>query len=129
MDLEPPSPKPDELSQSHRRRRWLRIGLIVVVVLLVCLACFLSLIITPEKPVVWLDPAEVTRTDQPGRVLKINQKLSAWTAPIRQRFRKKTPPPQLLIGAEVFSLSPEAIGGAVSFETNAAGIGVRILSP
>jgi hypothetical protein len=127
MELEPQSPKSDANSQAHSPRRWLKIGLISAVILLVCLACFLSLITAPRKPVIWLDAAKVTGTDQPGVVLKIKQKLSAWTAPMRERFRKK--PPQLLIGAEIFSLPPEAISETDSVETNAAGIGVRILSP
>jgi len=104
----------------------LKIGLVLVALAVILFAIFSG---PPEKNLIWLDPVQLARSNQPSKMLHLRNKLATWAAPVWNHFRRQT---QMVMSSTVVLVPPELINqpqlsGPVG--TNIDGTRLRVLTP
>jgi hypothetical protein len=104
-------------------------GFVSAILLLVVIVVVVFTTLSATK-VVWLTPAELARSTQPGPLTTFKQKVRNLAGPLWHRFRRT--PPQITISSSLLIISStaaEQIGLGSPATTNANGMRAWILTP
>ena len=128
--MESKPPQPESTFHSTQRGRFSRLQVIGFVSAIVLLAIIVVLVITTmsTSKVVWLTPAQLARSTQPGPFATFKQKVRNLMGPVWRRFRRA--PSQIVISSSLLTLSSttsEQFGLAAPTTTNANGMRAWIL--
>ena len=129
--MEPKRVLPESAASSSKRQRFSRVqvvGLVTAILLLVVIVVLIFTSLSSSK-VIWLTPAELARSTQPGPLTTFKQKVRNLAGPLWQRVRRT--PPQITISASLLTISStaaERIGLGSPATTNANAMRAWILT-
>ena len=129
METKPALPESVSLPAQDRRRSKLRIGMALLVLLL---ALLLWLVFTSlsGNQVVWLTPAELARSTQPGPFSAIKRKIWILAGPLARLYRRNRPQIVIETSLERPSLTIiEEAGLGAPVTTNAQGLRAWVFTP
>jgi len=130
METKPALPESLSLPARDERRSTLRLGLVVVGVLLLALLVWLVFASLSGNKLVWLTPAELARSTQPGPFADLKQRVRNLAGPVWRRLRRAQP--LISLDCKVLTLSSAALekaGLGAAATTNADGMRAWIFTP
>ncbi len=130
--MEPKPVLPESATHSNKRRRFSKLqiaGFVSAILLLVVILVLVFTSLSASK-VVWLTPAELARSTQPGPFTTFKQKVRNLAGPLWHRLRRT--PRQITISSSLLTISSttvKQISLGSPATTNANGMRAWILTP
>jgi hypothetical protein len=130
--MEPKPALPESAAHANKCKRFSKVQILGLVSAILLLAVIVILVFTSlsRSKVVWLTPAELVRSTQPGPFTTFKQNVKNLTGPVWRRFRRA--PPQIAVSSSLLTLSSttaEQIGLGRPTTTSGDGMGAWVLTP